>query len=104
MNADSFYVTFDQGGNIYKWNERVPGTSGRGLRGRSWSDFLISLRSSSPSYFAAERTGYNFGFRVASQAPIPEPRIYGAAVGGLVFTVVMIDVGKRSEALKFNYP
>ena len=82
-----------KGGNIYKWNERVPGTSGRGLRGRSWSDFLISLRSSFPSDFPAERTGYNSGFRVASLAPIPEPRIYGAAVGGLVFTVLMMRRG-----------
>jgi formylglycine-generating enzyme required for sulfatase activity len=64
----SFYGTFDQGGNLWEWNEMWFG-SFRGLRGGSWGSFETSLRSSS-------RGGGNpedvfIGFRVASAVPEP---------------------------------
>lgn len=33
------YGTFDQGGNVYEWNEQIVGSS-RGRRGGGWGDFV----------------------------------------------------------------
>jgi formylglycine-generating enzyme required for sulfatase activity len=63
-NSDSPYGTFDQGGNLWEWNEAVMG-SYRGLRGGSFYIYDDGLH-------AALRLGYdpsneilNIGFRVA---------------------------------------
>jgi formylglycine-generating enzyme required for sulfatase activity len=68
-NSDSVYGTFDQGGNVWEWNETLIG-SNRGLRGGSanYSDnYLTSYvrKDYNPDY---ER--YDIGFRVTS---VPEP-------------------------------
>jgi formylglycine-generating enzyme required for sulfatase activity len=76
QNSDSAYGTFDQGGNVWEWNEAMPYISGsrayRGLRGGAF-DYLDSTLQSS-----TRNIGYNpsyelndIGFRV-SQA-VPEP-------------------------------
>ncbi len=64
-NADSYYGTFDQGGNLFEWNESING-SVRGLRGGSWDFVELSLRSS--GRLATDATGefISVGFRVAS--------------------------------------
>jgi formylglycine-generating enzyme len=68
-NSDSPYGTFDQGGNVWEWNEAVI-SSLRGVRGGSFSIsstyLLASYRGGSyPTY-----EDYNVGFRVVSA---PEP-------------------------------
>lgn len=73
--STSPYGTFDQGGNVWEWNEALIGSSSRGVRGGSWSslgsDFLhANFRNSLGSPPTTE--GPTFGFRVASAA-IPEP-------------------------------
>ncbi len=68
-NSESPYATFDQGGNVWEWNEAVNGAF-RGLRGGSFHTRGLHLRatgrygSGSPSYGAS-----NFGFRV-SEVPV----------------------------------
>jgi formylglycine-generating enzyme required for sulfatase activity len=73
-NSASAYGTFDQGGNVWEWNDAVIGFgSGRGLRGGSW-DYNVSLLQSSFRYAGDPTNGNNVvGFRVAS---VPEPSTY----------------------------
>jgi formylglycine-generating enzyme len=69
-NSDSAYGTFDQGGNVWEWNESVISSS-RGLRGGSFvshsNGLLASFRS---DYYLPTNEYYAVGFRVAS---VPEP-------------------------------
>ena len=72
-NSASPYGTFDQGGNVWEWNEMIRYDSGysmRGIRGGSCYTF--------GSYLAADFRGYsvvtselnNIGFRIVT---VPEP-------------------------------
>jgi formylglycine-generating enzyme required for sulfatase activity len=83
-NSDSPYGTFDQGGNVWEWDEALLayGTS-RGFRGGS---FYLTY---APSLHASVRSGYgvptietlNLGFRVVQ---VPEPATLSLlALGGL---------------------
>jgi formylglycine-generating enzyme required for sulfatase activity len=70
--SDSPYGTFDQGGNVFEWNEAL-NTDYRGLRGGWFTyDFFDSLLASySYGYLASLEDGA-VGFRVARSA-VPEP-------------------------------
>ena len=80
----SYYGTFDQGGNVWEWNDTIVSTSGRGLRGGSF-DFDVSDLQSSYRYGGLNPPfeNDNLGFRVSSLAPIPEPSAYAAILGCL---------------------
>ena len=86
--SDSPYGTFDQGGNVWEWNEAIVHTDGdyafRGLRGGSFNNGTVSVASSltnSRSGYFPTYEGYDVGFRVAS---VPEPgSITLVIVGGL---------------------
>jgi sulfatase modifying factor 1 len=69
--SDSPYGTFDQGGNVWEWNESVISSS-RGLRGGSFLDYDSYLRAAYRGYYGlgpASEDG-DVGFRVSA---IPEP-------------------------------
>ena len=68
-NSDSAYDTFDQGGNVWEWNDAVIGSS-RGLRGGSWRSNVNGLRSSRRNDDDPALEREIVGFRVAS---VPEP-------------------------------
>ena len=66
----SSYGTFDQGGNVWEWNDAVISGAYRGLRGGSWYNNVGYLQS---SYRTGLDPSFEFnyiGFRVAS---VPEP-------------------------------
>jgi len=79
--SESPYGTFDQGGNVWEWNEAITIGAYRGLRGGSFVNNDDSL-------LAAERSSYyptfedsNIGFRVSE---VPEPATMSLlALGGL---------------------
>lgn len=92
LNADSFYGTFDQGGNVWEWTDTSPSIYTRGLVGGSWDYGTFSLSSSeySSGYINPGSTTNDIGFRLVSLATIPEPSNYGAAMGILAFGVGMM--------------
>lgn len=79
IGSDSGYGTFDQGGNLYEWNDAVIGSS-RGLRGGDWG------WNGGPGMVSSGRgsdlpTTYNssIGFRVAT---VPEPSTFVLLLAG----------------------
>jgi len=70
------YGTFDQGGNVWEWNETVSAREQRGGRGGSWGNAAFSLTASARSPFTASLERSYLGFRLASPSGpdvIPEP-------------------------------
>jgi len=99
--SDSPYGTFDQGGNVWEWNETVVG-AGRGIRGGSYNAVLeeVVLKA---SYFtnsiAPVGELFQLGFRVAA---VPEPAtivLFGLAGIGLV--AVRARSRRHSESRQF---
>src|ERR1043166_6016215 len=69
-NSASSVGTFDQGGNVWEWNEAVINTWYRGVRGGSFDYSADSLGAVSRSYQDPGDGSFNIGFRVAE---LPEP-------------------------------
>ncbi|MCP4593884.1 MAG: formylglycine-generating enzyme family protein [bacterium] len=79
-NSESPYNTFDQGGNLWEWNETAIGSL-RGLRGGDWiNTFGWMAASRRYSYDPATKLK-RLGFRVAS---VPEPGGITLLVCGLL--------------------
>ena len=68
-NSESPYGTFDQGGNVWEWNEAVIGSS-RALRGGSFANPPFYLRAANRISYYPTYDFHNVGFRVAE---VPEP-------------------------------
>lgn len=96
QNSVSPYGTFDQGGNVWEWNESIVGqfeaVSVRGLRGGSFSNNDIYLHASNrEGYFPTNEDSF-LGFRVAS---VPEPTSLALlAFGGIGMLVRRRGSGK----------
>jgi len=71
-NSNSPYGTFDQGGNVWEWNEAILYGSVRGLRGASFDFLDVHFLSASHRYSGSSpvNEGGGVGFRVAQ---VPEP-------------------------------
>ncbi len=84
----SHYGTFDQGGNVWEWNETGVVGFARGFRGGAWTSIGPSELQSDAwgSYPATEGTNY-IGFRIAI---VPEPSCALLLLGtGLPFLLRM---------------
>lgn len=92
--SSSSYGTFDQGGNLYEWND-LDGSEGleRGLRGGDWSYDERGPRSTGRSSVDTPDGGGNIiGFRVAA---VPEPSTYALLVIGAA--VCAFAIKRRSQ-------
>lgn len=86
-NASSPVGTYDQGGNVWEWNEAL-NNSFRAIRGGSWNDIPAFLNSSVRGYNGPADSSTSLGFRVAT---IPEPSTVAlAAVGLIAFTGIAV--------------
>ena len=78
------YGTYDQGGDVWQWNETAVNSSSRGVRGSSWNDgYYGDLAPFSRNFDRPSDEYYDIGFRVASLT-VPEPgSIVLVVAGGL---------------------
>jgi hypothetical protein len=93
----SHYGTFDQGGNVWEWNEATVGPNNRVLRGSSFNNNNIGMQSSNRDFSLNATLENDFaGFRVSSLAPIPEPSAYAAILGCLGLGLALVRRKGRS--------
>ncbi len=64
-NSSSFYGTFDQGGNVWEWNEAITPNSHRGLRGGGFHIAGDRMEAARPSGEYPSSEYGTIGFRVA---------------------------------------
>ncbi len=81
--SSSYYGTFDQGGNVFEWNETLFGNAARGLRGGSVAVMVSALEAT--SFPMVVYSGVDVGFRLAT---VPEPSSIALAALGLVGLIV----------------
>jgi sulfatase modifying factor 1 len=86
----SYYGTYDQGGNVWQWNESIYLYYGavRGLRGGSFHGYDDSLQSADLNVVSPTDVYFGTGFRVSQ---IPEP----ASIGILGFGVARMLLRRR---------
>jgi formylglycine-generating enzyme required for sulfatase activity len=65
------YGTFDQGGNVWEWNEQIVGGLYRGIRGGNWNNSAGNLAASNRNLTSPTNENGIIGFRVASLVPEP---------------------------------
>ncbi len=87
QNSDSPYGTFDQGGNVWEWNDTIIAGSSRRLRGGTFAYYSSYLDSSHPVDVGPSGEGGGMGFRVAG-AIVPEPGSV-AMLLGLALTALL---------------
>jgi formylglycine-generating enzyme required for sulfatase activity len=85
-SSPSFYGTFDQGGNVWEYNEALINGSKRGGRGISWTNVQIDMLASFRGIgFDPTIESGVAGFRVASNVPEPSTGVLGIIACGLMW-------------------
>ncbi|AHF91966.1 glycosyltransferase family 1 [Opitutaceae bacterium TAV5] len=97
--------TFDQGGNVWEWNDAIINTNLRGVRGGSFNYGDLSLTSSARNNFTATFENSYLGFRVvaSSLTAVPEPGTVAGAMG-LVMLVTSVWVRNSRRARGIRHP
>ena len=95
--SDSPYGTFDQGGNVWEWNESIVSDSHRKLRGGSFDSFgqvFLMLSAKRHRILTAVNEASDVGFRVA-EVGIPQPAPIPAVsdVGLAVLVTLLLGAG-----------
>ena len=93
-------ASFDQGANVWEWNEAILSVSFRGVRGGSFSDGPFSLAASSQSIFMPTSQDNIVGFRVASLVPppfVPVGAVAGTAVAALLVMTGLLGLAYPRE-------
>ncbi len=85
--------TFDQGGNVWEWNEQIVNGSLRSFRGGSWNSSDVNLSSLDFGGRVSSGEGSSTGFRVASLVPEPDASLLAAAA-----LATLVALRKRSAA------
>jgi sulfatase modifying factor 1 len=92
----SAYGTYDQGGDVFQWDEAVI-ASARGLRGGSWNDAAFNMRSSSRNNNDPTLEAHTLGFRVAEA--VPEPSTVAAS---LLLAACLVGFEIRRRRIRFT--
>ena len=95
----SAYGTFDQGGNLWEWNDAVSDGK-RNVRGGGYAPSDVSdpagdLSRTYEFYSDASAELSALGFRVSSLSPIPEPSAFAAIFGSLTFSFAIMRRNRR---------
>jgi formylglycine-generating enzyme required for sulfatase activity len=104
--SPSHYQTYDQGGDVYQWNDALIGSS-RGLRGGSWQEMSNTLQSNDRESGAPTEESANVGFRVASSlAPLPiiTSTLNATGTNEFAFTYTITASGNPSSYGATNLP
>jgi len=95
-NSESPYGTFDQGGNVWEWNEAIYGGLHRVLRGGGYDLTYTSLRAVSRNNGNPPTAEYyTIGFRLAS---VPEPGSTALLICGALGMFVFARRRRRQAA------
>lgn len=87
--GSSEYGTFDQGGNVWEWND-LAGLAGttKGRRGGNMDNTATYLQSSFRVAFAPDSEGETDGFRLASTLAATVPEVDPAGMGSVLALVI----------------
>ena len=90
----SYYVTFDQGGDVLEWNDEVIAGVKRGLRGGSWPGSAAFLLSSYNPGVVPFTIREDYGLRIAT---IASPVV---GTNELIAPVIAVSVGNVNFTIK----
>jgi formylglycine-generating enzyme required for sulfatase activity len=83
--ANNYFGTFDQGGNVFEWNDTVVGGAFMGLLSGCWDQSgSYNMSSSFRGWSFPYNDSSNAGFRVASLVPEPTSLLLTMLAGGVM--------------------